>query len=170
MNEQTYKVIEDTCKLFSHKFPFGIHSREDIYQQSWIYCLEALPSYDESRPLKPFLFSVLYSRLINFKRNNYARTEKPCASCPFRAQRGCTLFEELIECPLFLQWEQRNAAKKSLASATEMPEPYVYDTIYDYPPDILPLIEKVFMGERLSESEKEALRASETRWNTLSLQ
>jgi hypothetical protein len=188
MNDETFTILDDLLKFFSHKFPFGIHDSDDIYQQGWIFALEALKKdkYVEDRgSLKSYLFSVLYSRFINFKRNEYYRPETPCKSCPFNSPASsktsptgtcntssqyenaspCEVFAILIECPLYSDWNRRNTSKRSISSSSlpVSPDHISRDTSYidlsEYPPHLRDLVARASTGGKLLKSEKKLLES-----------
>lgn len=63
------KVINRTAP----KYIFGFYDLEDIKQESYIICLDALENYDNNRPLENFLSKHLSNRLKDLKRNKYFR-------------------------------------------------------------------------------------------------
>ena len=56
------------------KYVFGYYELDDIKQESYIICLEALANYDESRPLENFLSRHLSNRLKTLIRDKYSRS------------------------------------------------------------------------------------------------
>ncbi len=69
--EQTIKVMEKVINKTAAKYTFYGYTIDDIKQESFILCIEALQRYDEKRPLENFLSSNLSNRLKNFVRDNY---------------------------------------------------------------------------------------------------
>lgn len=61
------KVIDKTAA----KYTFYGYTVDDIKQESYIICIEALERYDGKRPLENFLSVNLSNRLKNFVRDNY---------------------------------------------------------------------------------------------------
>ena len=53
------------------KYKFHGYEPDDIKQEAFIICMDALPRYDEKRPLENFLSVHLSNRLKNFVRDNY---------------------------------------------------------------------------------------------------
>jgi len=53
------------------KYTFGTYGIDDIKQEAFIICMDALERYDEKRPLENFLSVHLSNRLKNFVRDNY---------------------------------------------------------------------------------------------------
>ena len=71
MDEQTYKIIEKVINKIAHKYTFRDYDLEDIKQEAFIICHEALSRYDNDRPLENFMSVHLSNRLKNFVRDNY---------------------------------------------------------------------------------------------------
>lgn len=69
--EQVVKQIQIVCDRIAPKYVFYGYSREDIVQESFIICIEALNRYEEGRPLENFLSVNLSNRLKTFVRDNY---------------------------------------------------------------------------------------------------
>ncbi len=59
------------------KYTFHGYEIADIKQESFIICMEALPRYDEGRPLENFLAVHLSNRLKNFVRDNHFIKDEP---------------------------------------------------------------------------------------------
>lgn len=53
------------------KYTFNGYEVDDIKQEAYIICMDALDRYDEARPLENFLSVNLSNRLKNFVRDNY---------------------------------------------------------------------------------------------------
>jgi len=73
MTEQ--EVIDQINKVIdriSPKYTFYGYDVNDIKQESFIICVDALERYDETRPLENFLSVHLSNRLKNFIRDNYS--------------------------------------------------------------------------------------------------
>lgn len=67
--EQVVNIITDICSKFKFKYKIGIFEPDDIEQESFIICCEALERYDGVRPLENFLSFNLRNRLLNFVRD-----------------------------------------------------------------------------------------------------
>jgi len=71
-NEQeTLDIMKKVINRISPKYVFYGYTIDDIKQESYIICIEALERYDETRPLENFLSVNLSNRLKNFIRDNY---------------------------------------------------------------------------------------------------
>ena len=63
--------IEKVCNRISPKYTFYGYTVDDIKQEAFIICMEALNRYDNSRPLENFLSVNLSNRLKNFVRDHH---------------------------------------------------------------------------------------------------
>ena len=69
--QQVVDQIKKVCDRISPKYTFYGYTVDDIKQESFIICLEALKRYDQKRPLENFLSVNLSNRLKNFVRDNH---------------------------------------------------------------------------------------------------
>lgn len=67
--DQVVSIITDICSRFKFKYKIDIFEPDDIEQESFIICCEALERYDGIRPLENFLSFNLRNRLLNFVRD-----------------------------------------------------------------------------------------------------
>lgn len=70
--EELVAQINKVIDRISPKYTFYGYDINDIKQESFIICLDALDRYDETRPLENFLSVHLSNRLKNFVRDNYS--------------------------------------------------------------------------------------------------
>ena len=63
--------IEIVVNRIAPKYTFYGYDTNDMKQEAFIICMEALPRYDENRPLENFLSVHLSNRLKNFVRDNH---------------------------------------------------------------------------------------------------
>ena len=68
--EQVINTITTVCDRISPKYTFYGYTVDDIKQESFIICIEALNRYEEGRPLENFLSVNLSNRLKTFMRDN----------------------------------------------------------------------------------------------------
>ena len=73
--EQVIKQIEIVVNRIAPKYTFGTYDIDDIKQEAFIICMDALDRYDQKRPLENFLSVHLSNRLKNFVRDNYYTTK-----------------------------------------------------------------------------------------------
>ena len=74
---ETLETIDIVINRVSPRYIFPGYELDDIKQQAFIICLEALERYDENRPLENFLSHNLSNRLKNFVRDNYYLKKDP---------------------------------------------------------------------------------------------
>ena len=127
---QVIAIIQAIAARLAGKFKFGYHELEDMKQQVYIEILtpdrkgfNALEKFDPANgaPLDSFLWVHVRNHLHNFKRNNFARPDKPCDNCPLAAYVNfeCTAFSNMNDCEIYDRWEARNQSKKSLMATKE---------------------------------------------------
>ena len=68
---QVIDQIETVCNRISPRYTFYGYTVDDIKQEAFIICMEALNRYDEERPLENFLSVNLSNRLKNFVRDHH---------------------------------------------------------------------------------------------------
>lgn len=69
--QQVVDQIQLVVDRIAPKYVFYGYSIDDIKQESFIICVEALNRYDPARPLENFLSMNLSNRLKTFIRDNY---------------------------------------------------------------------------------------------------
>lgn len=69
--DQVMKQIEIVVNRIAPKYTFNTYDVDDIKQEAFIICMDALERYDQKRPLENFLSVHLSNRLKNFVRDNY---------------------------------------------------------------------------------------------------
>ena len=69
--QQVIDQIHIVCIRISPRYTFYGYTVDDIKQESFIICMEALNRYDGVRPLENFLSVNLSNRLKNFVRDNH---------------------------------------------------------------------------------------------------
>lgn len=81
--EEFITAFDNVIKKIAKKFTFTIYDADDIRQEAYIIAAEGVFSFNPvyNVPLESFLYTHLYNRLINFKRNNYIRKENNCQKC-----------------------------------------------------------------------------------------
>jgi RNA polymerase sigma factor (sigma-70 family) len=70
-SDQVIKTIEVVINRIATKYTFGTYDIDDIKQEAFIICMDALERYDQKRPLENFLSVHLSNRLKNFVRDNH---------------------------------------------------------------------------------------------------
>jgi DNA-directed RNA polymerase specialized sigma24 family protein len=69
--QQVIDQINIVVNRIAPKYIFGTYGIDDIKQEAFIICMDALERYDPERPLENFLSVHLSNRLKNFVRDNY---------------------------------------------------------------------------------------------------
>jgi len=79
--QQAYPIIERLARMRSVNGAFAYYERDDVYQEVWGMCLEALGRYDISvGPIENFLVRHVSNRLKNLKRDMYFRPGRNAAT------------------------------------------------------------------------------------------
>tara|TARA_B100001559_G_scaffold306966_1_gene298672 strand:+ start:762 stop:1250 length:489 start_codon:yes stop_codon:yes gene_type:complete len=75
--EQVMDKIQLVINRIAPKYTFNGYEVDDIKQESFLICLDALNRYDQKRPLENFLSVNLSNRLKNFIRdNNFTKSDE----------------------------------------------------------------------------------------------
>lgn len=69
--KQVMDQISAVVNRIAPKYTFQGYEVEDIKQEAFLICMDALDRYDQKRPLENFLSVHLSNRLKNFIRDNY---------------------------------------------------------------------------------------------------
>lgn len=69
--QQVIDQINIVVNRIASKYTFHGYEVDDIKQEAFIICMDALERYDQKRPLENFLSVHLSNRLKNFIRDNY---------------------------------------------------------------------------------------------------
>ena len=69
--QEVISKIKLVVDRIAPKYTFNGYDVDDIKQESFIICMDALERYDQKRPLENFLSVNLSNRLKNFVRDNY---------------------------------------------------------------------------------------------------
>jgi len=94
--EETLQIINNVINRIAPKYAFSGYEIDDMKQEAFLICADALERYDNKRPLENFLSVNLSNRLKNFVRDNHGTTahEKRKVNCP-------TQLNETINCPTY---------------------------------------------------------------------
>ncbi|NDB59324.1 sigma-70 family RNA polymerase sigma factor [bacterium] len=69
--EEVIKQIHIVINRIAPRYTFSGYDVDDIKQEAFIICMDALDRYDNKRPLENFLSVHLSNRLKNFIRDNF---------------------------------------------------------------------------------------------------
>jgi DNA-directed RNA polymerase specialized sigma subunit len=68
------EIILKVIDRIAPRYTFGYYELDDIKQESYIICLEAIEKYDNSRPFENFISKHLSNRLKTLIRDKYSRS------------------------------------------------------------------------------------------------
>lgn len=72
--DEAYPIIERLAKSRSVRGAFAYYEKDDIYQEIWCMCLEALNKYDSKiGPIENYLVVHVTNRIKNLRRDKYFR-------------------------------------------------------------------------------------------------
>jgi hypothetical protein len=85
---------------------------DDVCQKIRLHVFKKWSQWDNSRPVRPWLNTVITNQMTNLIRNNYSSFSKPCSACKYN-QGGnlCELYSvQSTECVEYAKW---NSGKKN---------------------------------------------------------
>lgn len=82
------EIITTVAAKLAPKYTFGYYGVDDICQEGIIMGYEALPRYDNKRPLPNFIYVHINNRLKTFKRDNYFRINAGSAESIQQAKKN----------------------------------------------------------------------------------
>lgn len=96
-------------------------SYEDIEQIIRFHIFKKFHLYNPSKPIAPWIATIINHQLSNLIRNNYSNYTKPCMRCAAsEGENLCSIYtKQSSDCPLYARWEK---SKKS-AYDTKLPLP-----------------------------------------------
>ena len=95
--QEVISKIKLVIDRIAPKYTFNGYDVDDIKQESFIICMDALDRYDQKRPLENFLSVNLSNRLKNFVRDNYytkSDTEKRKVLNPSQLSHDESIIDE----------------------------------------------------------------------------
>lgn len=114
LSSEVVEAITEVVNKLAPHYTFSCYTTEDLKHEAWIIAIKAYKEkYDGVRPLKNFLYCHLRNRLINFKRDNFRRTESPCPLCNRKAD-GETGHPSHGFCAKHNEWMRQNNTKVKL--------------------------------------------------------
>jgi hypothetical protein len=92
---------------------------DDVAQIIRIHIFKKWHQYDISKPLAPWLNTIIANQIKNLIRNTYSNYSRPCLRCAAAVDAtGCKIHgEQCSKCPLYAYWLKRKAP----AVAIKMP-------------------------------------------------
>lgn len=88
LSEDEFKQLhKDICNNFARHYQFDIYNHDDISQEIAIMIIEGLKHYNPNKSaLKTFIWGHVKKRLVNLKRDFWARSDIPPESEPERRE------------------------------------------------------------------------------------
>lgn len=84
---------------------------DDVSQIIRIHIFQKWGQYETSRPLQPWLNSIITNQIRNLIRNHYSNYTRPCIQLHCDAavgESGCSIYgEQCNSCPLYAKWQKR---------------------------------------------------------------
>jgi len=77
---ETVSALRPSLHRYCARMTGSIMDGEDVVQEALIEAYRKLDKYDESRPLKPWLFRIAHNRSIDFLRRKGVRDEAEAAA------------------------------------------------------------------------------------------
>jgi RNA polymerase sigma factor (sigma-70 family) len=87
---EVISVMKELVEKIAKQYTFGYLTVEDLEQEGYLECMDALERYDGRGPLINFLSVNLKNRLFNFRRDEYYRYNPRCedeCQCRFCRQK-----------------------------------------------------------------------------------
>ena len=107
---ETMNELRPSLHRYCARMTGSVMDGEDIVQEALFEAYRKLDQYDESRPLKPWLFGIAHNRCIDFLRKRKARSEAEAASG----------FRETVEPPDLAHLSIRPAVERLVTSLPPM--------------------------------------------------
>jgi RNA polymerase sigma-70 factor (ECF subfamily) len=79
---ETVTTLRPSLHRYCARMTGSIMDGEDVVQEALIEAYRKLDKYDESRPMKPWLFRIAHNRCIDFLRRKGVRDEAEAAAAP----------------------------------------------------------------------------------------
>ena len=96
--DEVLNTIYTVIDRLAHKYTFSSYDINDIKQESFLICIDALERYDQNRPLENFLAVNLSNRLKNFVRdNNFTKSDqkKRNVLLPVQLSNECNIADNM---------------------------------------------------------------------------
>jgi hypothetical protein len=120
--EDVYPIIKVELEKKRHKWTLTSLpsiSYDDVSQIILLHIWKKFNQWDQSRPIVPWLSSLIHNQIRNLIRNNYSNYTPPCFRCDAALpDNGCKIHTtQCKKCPLFAEWVKR----KQVAQFIKMP-------------------------------------------------
>ena len=82
---------------------------DDVSQIIRIHIYKKWGQYQPTRPLAPWLNSIITNQIRNLIRNNYSNYARPCLKCAAANDTStCSIYgQQCSDCPLYSYWQKR---------------------------------------------------------------
>jgi len=110
--EDCLPIIDEEISKRKHKWNLTSISwmdYDDVSQIIRIHIFKKWHQYQPSRPLTPWLNSIITNQIRNLIRNHYSNYTRPCLKCAAAIDNdGCSLYgKQCSSCPLYAYWQKR---------------------------------------------------------------
>jgi hypothetical protein len=119
---------------------------DDVAQIIRIHIYRKWNQYQPTRPLAPWLNSIITNQIRNLIRNHYSNYARPCLKCGAATDNnGCSIYgTQCDNCPLYAYWQKR----KQPATQIKIPvsienHPHEVKSIFDDSSDVSRHVEAV---------------------------
>lgn len=114
--KEELKTINRVAKVLSPLFTFSYYDKDDIEQETKLFCLQILDKFNPSKgSLYTFLFISCRTYLMNIRRQQYTKNCHPCDKCEYN-NMGCTKYSNQLECEKCRKTILNNERKYDLAN------------------------------------------------------
>ncbi len=133
--DEAYPIIEKIAKVRSPNGGFAYYESDDIHQEIWCMCLDAMGRYKPSTgPIENFLVTHITNRLKNLKRDNYFRP----GSCAVSSGLARTRMDLVNALPLSSETVDNCSLWCSVPSSVDPVEHLLCAETIEYIVDCLP--------------------------------
>lgn len=149
-------IMRELVEKIAKQYTFGYLTVEDLEQEGYLECMDALDRYDGRGPLINFLSVNLKNRLFNFRRDEYYRYNPRCTddcSCRFCKQKEDK--KNLLSPQDLFDYSDELIAEGNDQETTELLQKIDKELPVGFRPDYL----KLRSGAKLSKKRKDKIIA-----------
>lgn len=120
--EDCITEISRVIELYRGRWTLADYPWDDLAQDIKMHIFKKWHKYDQSRPLAPWVASVVQAQMKNALRDRYYIYQPPCLKCEFYlGDNGCKMFGKISnKCSIYAKY----AEKKSVAANLYFPVSY----------------------------------------------
>ena len=119
---------------------------DDVSQIIRLHIYKKWSQYNTSRPLAPWLNSIITNQIRNLIRNHYSNFARPCLKCAAATDNtGCSIYGQQCDaCPLYAYWQKRKQPATNIKIPVSI-ENHAHEvkSIFDDSVDVLRHVETV---------------------------